>query len=219
MIKLNPDLNVYGEDIPIWERGQEGGRTRPINREILFTNLVEVKSVFDKHEIKFCLSHGTMLGVWRDKDFIAWDDDIDIALFTEDKHKFPKATEELRDLGFFIPPNNPDPKAVADPKKECPFYDFVAIKDGEKIEGWFFDKVGDYYIYDFPRCGNDLKHHCYYYDKFDTLEWKGYIWNTPREVPDYLVMMYGSSWSKPDPNKKYNNQKFDSNGNCITDVS
>lgn len=218
-MELNPKLDVFSENIPVWERGQMGGRTRPIDREVLFNNLVEVKKVFDKYDIKFCLSHGTMLGVYRDGDCIAWDDDIDIALFTSDKHKFSKATEELRELGFYIPAWHPDPSGIANPKKETPWYDFVAIKDGEKIEGWFFDKIGDYYIYDIHRCKTDLKHPAKYYDELQDYTWKNVTWKIPNYVEDYLVMMYGKTWKTPQPERKYNNQKFDAKGNNITNVS
>lgn len=218
-MELNPNLDVFSDTIPVWERGQHGGRTRPINREVLFNNLVQVKEVFDKHEIKFCLSHGTMLGIWRDGNFIPWDDDVDIALFISDKDKFPKAIDELRNLGFFIPPCNPSPQGKANPNTETPYYDFVAIKDGEKIEGWFFEKIGKYYIYDFPRCGNDLKHDEKYYDELADMKWKDVIWKIPNHIEDWLVMMYGKSWNIPQPERKYNNQKFDKNGKNITNVS
>ena len=36
------------KDIPIWERGQEGGHSRPINCEQLFFNLTEVCSVLEQ---------------------------------------------------------------------------------------------------------------------------------------------------------------------------
>lgn len=216
MIKINPrkkinDLNVT----PIWELGQEGGRTRPINREALFQNLVEVKEVFDNCCIPFMLSHGTMLGIWRDGDFIPWDDDVDIALFVKDKHKFPKAIEDLKKLGFFIPPNAPTPTSKFDAKKDIPWYDFVAIKRGEKIEGWFFEKIGDYYVYDFPRCGDDLKHPAKYYEPMQKYEWKGHTWNIPNHIEDWLLLMYGTGWNVVDKNRKYNNQQYDSNGNPI----
>ena len=215
MIKINPKLNVHGENIPIWERGQRGGRTRPINVQSLFENLVEVKHVFDKHGITFMLSHGTMLGIYRDGDLIPWDDDVDIALFVEDKDKFPKAIEELKELGFFVPPNAPTPTSKFDAKKDIPWYDFVAIKRGEKIEGWFFEKIGNYYVYDKPRCGDSLKHPAKFYEPLKQYQWKGYIWNIPNDIEYWLLLMYGTGWNKIDKDRKYNNQKYDRDGNPI----
>ena len=58
------------KDIPIWERGQEGGHSRPINVERLFHNLVEVCMVLEKYDVRYWLSHGTMLGLYRDGDLI-----------------------------------------------------------------------------------------------------------------------------------------------------
>ena len=217
MVKLNPNLDVYGQDIAIWEKGQHGGRTRPLNAEVLFNNLVEVKKVFEKYNITFWLSHGTMLGVFRDSDIIPWDDDIDIGLLLQDKPKVRLAEKELRELGFYIPPEgNPNlPVKGTGNDANMPFYDFVAIKDGEKIEGWFFEKKGDFYIYDEPRCGSDLKHPAKYYDELQNYEWKNIIWKIPNHIQDWLLLMYGTGWNKVDKNRKYNNQKFDSQGNPI----
>ena len=221
MIELNPGLNVYGPNIPLWELGQHGGRTRPIDRNALFRNLVDVKGVFDGLGITFALSHGTMLGVYRDGDFIPWDDDVDIILFVEDKPKFKEARASLEKLGFFIPPEgNPSkPVCATGPNVNMPWYDFVAIRDGEKIEGWFFEKKGNFYIYDEPRAKSDLKHPSRFYEPLANYEWKGLMWKIPNHIEDYLVLMYGKKWKTPDKNRKYNNQTYDASGKIITNLS
>ena len=208
MIKLDPNKNVFGPDVPIWEYSQEGGRTRPIDIEISFQNLLEVKAVFDTLGIKFFLSHGTMLGVYREGDILKHDDDIDIGLFLEDKPKMADAMGELRARGFFVPFEGDPNKPVkgTGPDANMPYYDFVAIKNGEKVEGWFFELIGDSYIYDFPRCGNDLKHPRKYYDELQDYVWKGYTWKVPNHIKDWLVMMYGEKWYIEDKNAKYKNQ-------------
>lgn len=223
MIKLDPNKNVH--DINqvgvIWELGQEGGRTRPIDRQVLYENLLLVKEVFDNNCITFMLSHGTMLGIYRDGDFIPWDDDVDIALLVDDKHKFPKAVAELKKLGFFVPPNCEDRFATEfNSKKEIPWYDFVAIRKGEKIEGWFFEKVieqgKEWYIYDRYRSGSALKHPAKYYEPFGTLEWRGHIWKVPNHLDEYIPFMYGPNWNTPNKDRKYTSQKYDAQGNNIS---
>jgi hypothetical protein len=203
---------------PIWEHGQEGGHTRPINRDVLFNQLVEVKDVLNKWGIKWCLSHGTMLGIYRDGNFIEWDDDIDIAIITQDikadKEKMHNVRLELRDKGYFVPDEG-DPDKPVDPQSNMPYYDTCFLRDGEKIECWWFElkMAGNssepewWYIYDEPRCGHTLKHKTKYYDELKDFEWKGQTFKIPNHIEEYLVMMYDENWHTPNPKKKYNDQR------------
>lgn len=203
-MKLNPNLDVFSNDLPCWERGQEGGRSRPMDRDILFKNLVEIHEVLWKNGIDHWLSHGTCLGAIRENNFIEWDDDADIGLYFKDREKIKPVIRELERRGFYVPPSDPT-KPVS--KENAPYYDLVAIKDGEKVEGWFFEKKGDFYIYDYPRCGNDLKHPAEYYDRLDSYDFRGVQFNIPGNIVAWLEMMYGDTWYIPNKNKKYNNQK------------
>lgn len=46
-------------------------------------HLLEIKQVFDALNIKFWLWRGVLLGAVRDKKFIPWDDDIDLAVLAK----------------------------------------------------------------------------------------------------------------------------------------
>lgn len=85
--------------------------------------LSKVDSIFRKVGIEYWLDYGTFLGVVRDKDFIEYDDDIDIGIIlptSEKKH------QELRELfikeGF---------------KKKYIFY----VEDRIAIEKYQFEKI------------------------------------------------------------------------------
>jgi hypothetical protein len=213
VIKLNPNLDIYDiNKIALWELGQESGRTRPLNADLLFQNLKDVKEVFDKHHIKYCLSHGTALGIYRQNDPIPNDDDTDLAVFHETdldtfKKDFEVVREELRAKGFFVPQCGDKNKPIKafGTDANMPYYDEVFIRNGEKVECWIFTKENDFYIYDKPRCGNDLKHSAKYYDTLDLIIWREVAFPIPGNIEEYLCMMYGSDWSIPQ-NKKYRNQ-------------
>jgi len=205
-MKLDPNFDPYGKDTPCWQKGQFGGTLRPINRDILFKNLEEIHEVLDFYGITHWLSHGTVLGVYRENNFIAWDDDADFSYYFSDRDSqdMEEALEELKLRGFYIPPS--DPYKPVD-LNNAPYYDLVFIRDGEKCEGWGFEKKGNEYIYDEGRNGRTLAHPAHFYDTLDTINFKGLLYNTPHNLHEYLVMMYGESYMKPDPNKKYNEQK------------
>jgi hypothetical protein len=188
----------------LWERGQEGGITRPINRDALYKNLKDVYEVFQEHGIKCWLSHGTMLGVYRDGDFIPWDDDADVGADIRTADRRLEAEEKLRDMGFFVPQIGDRTRPVSE-VDNMPYHDTVAIRDGEKIEVWWYEKIGDKYVYDVDRHAW-LQHPEKYYDTLATIDFKGTHFNIPSHIEQWLEMMYSSDWNVPQEGRKYNNQ-------------
>ena len=63
-------------------------------QEISYAALVVIDSICKKHNIKYFLLAGTLLGAVRHKGFIPWDDDVDIGMTFVEYEKFNKICKE-----------------------------------------------------------------------------------------------------------------------------
>ncbi len=59
-------------------------------RQMELAVLDEIDAICKEHNINYFLTAGTMLGAVRHKEFIPWDDDVDIGMLPEDYFKFLK---------------------------------------------------------------------------------------------------------------------------------
>jgi lipopolysaccharide cholinephosphotransferase len=77
-------------------------------QKIAYKLLVEVDRICKKYEIKYFLWAGTLLGTIRHKDFIPWDDDVDIVMFRDDYKRFLEVAQYELAEGMFLQTNETD---------------------------------------------------------------------------------------------------------------
>lgn len=71
--------------------------------------LEEVDRICRKHDIKYFLIAGSLLGAIRHKGFIPWDDDVDIALFRDDYDRLEKILQKELPSNMFMQTLATDP--------------------------------------------------------------------------------------------------------------
>lgn len=82
---------------------------------ILLGYLLEVDRICKKHNIKYFLAGGTLLGAIRHHGFIPWDDDADVMMLREDYEKFLSVVQQE------LPNNITLQTTKTDPKTHCVF--------------------------------------------------------------------------------------------------
>jgi len=203
-------LSIYKGDDPILIRiiakkkgkikiEDEDVRSRYLNPETSKYLLLKTKYVFDTNNITFLLLFGTLLGAYRDKNFINPDTDVDLGLFQNDIEK----VEELINEGYF---------AIYGIYKLNSWWEnedqFIKLQyKKDEIDFYFFQKKND--IYEFN------SNNVYYFipkDQIDNelgkIEFLGENFSTVNDIEKYLTRVYGE-WQTP----KFNYHAPDEKGN------
>lgn len=91
------------ENIPINQATLEGPEILRRVQLTLLDMLIEFDRICRKHNIKYLLGAGTLLGAVRHKGFIPWDDDIDVFMLYDEYIKFIDiAKAELNQEKYFL---------------------------------------------------------------------------------------------------------------------
>ena len=100
-------------------------------QNILLAYLLEVDRICRKHNIKYFLGGGTLLGAIRHHGFIPWDDDADIMMLREDYDKFCKIAPQEMPASMSFQTNEND--------KNC-FYEFAKFRLNDTVFATGFSK-------------------------------------------------------------------------------
>ena len=69
-------------------------------QEVELMILKDVVKVLDKHDLKYYMYGGSLIGTIRHEGFIPWDDDIDVIMFREDFEKLNAVFEKEIDDAY-----------------------------------------------------------------------------------------------------------------------
>lgn len=166
-------------------RAEEKQTYNPIHPVFSLYLLLTVKGILEAYKIPFFLIFGTLLGAYRDKDFIKHDSDIDIGLLEQYNEKIM----ELINDGYF---------AIYGLKYTREWHEKTHIRalqyKSDYIDLWFFEKKENTY-----RSGKRYYMLAHQIDcGFSKIMFYGQKYNAPNDIEAYLRRhYYKSDWKIP----------------------
>lgn len=159
-----------------------------MNIEKASKNLLDTIAICNLLGLNTWLMYGTLLGIYRDRELISYDRDVDLGVFHSDIDKITQMVEEMKKVGFEVIRISP-----------CLF---TMLRDLEYIDFSVFYPVDDRYM------TRDVYDHVpiHYIEKenLDVLEYivyRGMFLKIPSKTEQLLEKWYGQDWRTPQEGK------------------
>lgn len=149
-----------------------------IDKGVSKRNLLDAAAMLDSKGIGFGIIYGTLLGAVREKDFIDYDEDVDLYIKEADREAVLSLLFELRKMGL-----------------EVARYEghlLSLMREDDYIDIYFFKKK----IFGGWKCNEDALPNKFF-KGFDTVEFLGRTFNAPKNHIAFLERAYGSEWMIP----------------------
>jgi hypothetical protein len=180
-----------------------------VKSDVIMKDLLDVMKVFENHGVKAYLAYGAVLGAVREKDFIKWDDDIDIDVIQPIDFGTRKSIgATLGALGFRAQPiafnvfGHMEMTAMG-MNQECR-YDgdwetgIIVCERNFKFSIFFYKQEGDMFVC-YPKLGGPklISIPVKFYDDTDIVTLHKKKFETPGPLKEYLTHVYGKDWKTP----------------------
>ena len=156
-----------------------------VNPELAKPMLKEAKDILDSLEIPFFLRQGTCLGAVRDRDFIPWDDDIDlgsvIGLNGLTETMIAPVFDAFRNRGYFVNVESNDRWIAAG-----------MMKSSLRLDLTFFHIIEES-IFHYPFIWIPAR----LFSNLKEIEFMGGKYLVPNPPEEYLRAKYGPNWITP----------------------
>ena len=156
--------------------------------------LEDVKEILDKHSIPFFLFFGTLLGAYREHNFIYLDHDIDVAVLWEYAHLIPSLKDDFINKGYIF--------CLGCGVNGKYFDQYITKEEGkEKVDIYALASYKEYRVYarKYVRPNQETKYVLSpfpnkFFEKFDMINFLGKTYNIPNNVEELLEYQWGTWW-------------------------
>jgi phosphorylcholine metabolism protein LicD len=151
--------------------------------------LLEVKEILEKHNVEFWIDFGTLLGFYRQGDFLETDPDIDIGIKREEQEKVLRVMQELEEKNY----------RIITRVEGINHYlaGFKIIKGDTWIDIAFYFKYEDKRIWTISQWDKVMIFDEKYFNDLQYLEVKGTIFKIPNHIEELMILKYGEDWRRP----------------------
>ena len=173
------------------------------NADVAICMLEKITSIFEDHDIKYVLTAGTLLGIYREKRLLPWDNDMDLRVFREDENKIIKIISKIKRAGYLVRvryQEKEDHPLKLNEVRIIKIYNrkYLFTKGEVMMDCFVATRMDEQYVWS---CGG-LNHYtkkgvpAHFYDSIDDLIFNDKHYFIPSNVEDYLTFRYGD-WKTP----------------------
>ncbi|WP_300393487.1 LicD family protein [Fusobacterium sp.] len=163
-----------------------------VDKKNIKENLKKLVSILEKHEIRYCLIYGTLLGAIRENDIISHDEDADIIIFDEYRKKFIDLLFNIKEEGLEVIRYKNDVISL--------------MRNEDYIDIYFFKKKSKIFYWNLY-CNSEV-FPSKFFRELIKMNCLGYCYYVPRCYTEVLVYCYGDDWKIPKKNSPSTNHTF-----------
>ncbi len=150
-----------------------------------FENLTAIRDILDKLDVPYWLTDGTLLGCYRDKDFIKNDIDVDLGVYIVDLND--NIILQCKKAGFHL---------LRHSGSKDFGLEYTFTRKGCNLDIFFFYKENDFVWHGAWLYGKIIKFR-YPHFSLRKIMFKGQQFNAPENVEEYVRLKYGENWHTP----------------------
>jgi len=144
--------------------------------------LIEIKEILEKINLSFFLVGGVLLGAVRDKNFIKWDWDVEISVFSEVALKHLSEIVNLSNASGFK-------TTIVNSSRENLKVKLIKYDNKYSIEGLYKKKQ--------YRLRKNYKYPESFFTNLASINFLGENYLVPSPTSDFLTFVYGADWRTP----------------------
>ena len=162
---------------------------KPYRKDIIhrhcLENLLIATKLLNSLEMKYWLTDGTLLGFYRDGDFIQGDTDVDLGVFIDELT--PRLISAFRKNGLRL--------LRVNGSKDCGL-EYTFTRKGVNLDVFFFYKEKDY-VWHATWLGNEMIRYRFPHFAVTDHEFLGHTFSVPANTEEYIRLKYGENWRTP----------------------